>query len=86
MATDFALSLRRFLPDHMAEPRGCSPNTISSYRDTFKLLICYLRGERSIPPAAHPRADRRRRDHSPLDPARIHVGVQGVAELWAGSL
>ena len=50
MATDFALSMRRFLIDHMAGLRGCSPNTISSYRDTFKLLICYLRDERSIPP------------------------------------
>jgi len=50
MATDFALSLRRFLIDHMAGLRGCSPNTISSYRDTFKLLICYLRDERQVPP------------------------------------
>ncbi len=48
MATDFAVSLRRFLTDHMAGLRGCSPNTISSYRDTFKLLICYLRDKRSI--------------------------------------
>ena len=50
MATDFALHLRRFLTDHMAGLRGCSPNTISSYRDTFKLLICYLRDERQVPP------------------------------------
>ena len=50
MATDFAVSLRRFLTDHMAGLRGCSPNTISSYRDAFKLLICYFRDERSIPP------------------------------------
>ena len=50
MATDFAVHLRRFLTDHMAGLRGCSPNTISSYRDTFKLLICYLRDERSMPP------------------------------------
>ena len=50
MATDFAVSLRRFLTDHMAGLRGCSPNTISSYRDTFKLLICYFRDERNIPP------------------------------------
>ena len=48
MATDFAVSLRRYLTDHMAGLRGCSPNTISSYRDTFKLLICYFRDERSI--------------------------------------
>ena len=50
MATDFAVSLRRFLTDHMAGLRGCSPNTISSYRDAFKLLICYFRDERSTPP------------------------------------
>jgi len=50
MATDFAVHLRRFLTDHMAGLRGCSPNTISSYRDTFKLLISYLRDERSIAP------------------------------------
>ena len=50
MATDFAVSLRRFLTDHMAGLRGCSPNTINSYRDAFKLLICYLRDERNIPP------------------------------------
>ena len=30
--------------------RGYSPNTIASYRDTFKLLICYFRDERSTPP------------------------------------
>src|SRR6516225_1845331 len=50
MATDFAVHLRRFLTDHMAGLRGCSPNTIGSYRDTFKLLICYLRDERQVPP------------------------------------
>ncbi|HJS96298.1 MAG TPA: tyrosine-type recombinase/integrase [Solirubrobacteraceae bacterium] len=50
MATDFAVHLRRFLTDHLAGLRGCSPNTISSYRDTFKLLICYLRDERHIAP------------------------------------
>src|SRR6202165_2109909 len=50
MATDFAVSLRRFLTDHLAGVRGCSPNTIASYRDTFKLLIVYFRDERSIPP------------------------------------
>jgi len=50
MATDFAVSLRRYLTDHMAGLRGCSPNTISSYRDAFKLLIYYFRDERNIPP------------------------------------
>jgi len=51
MATDFAVFLRRFLTAHLAGLRGCSPNTVGSYRDTFKLLIAYLRDERSIPPS-----------------------------------
>jgi integrase/recombinase XerD len=50
MATDFAVFLRRFLTAHLAGLRGCSPNTVASYRDAFKLLICYFRDERSIPP------------------------------------
>ena len=50
MATDFAVSLRRFLTSYLAGLRGYSPNTIVSYRDAFKLLICYFRDERSIPP------------------------------------
>jgi integrase/recombinase XerD len=50
MATDLAVFLRRFLTAHLAGLRGCSPNTIGSYRDAFKLLICYFRDERSIPP------------------------------------
>ena len=50
MATDFAVFLHRFLTAHLAGLRGCSPNTIASYRDTFKLLIGYFRDERSIPP------------------------------------
>jgi integrase/recombinase XerD len=51
MATDFAVSLRRFLTSHLAGLRGCSPNTVASYRDTFKLLIAWFRDERSVPPA-----------------------------------
>jgi site-specific recombinase XerD len=50
MATDFAACLRRFLTSHLAGLRGCSPNTIASYRDTFKLLIAWFRDERSVPP------------------------------------
>ena len=50
MATDFAVFLHRFLTAHLAGLRGCSPNTVASYRDTFKLLIVWFRDERSIPP------------------------------------
>jgi integrase/recombinase XerD len=50
MATDFAVLLHHFLTSHLAGLRGCSPNTIASYRDTFKLLIAWFRDCRSIPP------------------------------------
>jgi site-specific recombinase XerD len=50
MATDFALCLRRFLTAYLAGLRGCSPNTVASYRDTFKLLVVFFRDDRSIPP------------------------------------
>jgi integrase/recombinase XerD len=50
MATDFAVCVRRFLTSYLAGLRGCSPNTVASYRDTFKLLIAYFRDEKSIPP------------------------------------
>jgi site-specific recombinase XerD len=50
MATDFALFLRRFLTAYLAGLRGCSSNTVGSYRDAFKLLIVFFRDERSIPP------------------------------------
>ena len=56
MATDFAVFLHRFLTSHLAGLRGCSPNTIASYRDTFKLLIAWF-GDCQVHPAraAHPR-------------------------------
>ena len=72
MATDFAVSLRRFLTSYLAGLRGCSPNTIASYRDTFKLLISWFRDERSVPPA------RLTLDH--IDAERRH----GVPRLAAG--
>jgi site-specific recombinase XerD len=50
MATDFAVFLHRFLTTHLAGLRGYSPNTVASYRDTFKLLITFCRDDRSIPP------------------------------------
>jgi len=63
MATDFAVCLQRFLTSHLAGLRGCSPNTIASYRDTFKLLIVFFGDVRSIPP------DRLTLDH--IDAAAI---------------
>jgi site-specific recombinase XerD len=50
MATDFGSLLRRFLTTYLAGLRGCSANTVTSYRDTFKLLIVFFRDDGSIPP------------------------------------
>ena len=63
MATDFAVFLHRYLTSHLAGLRGSSPNTIASYRDTFKLLIVFFGDVRSIPP------DRLTLDH--IDAAAI---------------
>ena len=40
--TDFAKRLGDFLGKYLPAERGISPHTISSYRDTFVLLISYL--------------------------------------------
>jgi integrase/recombinase XerD len=41
--TDFATHLTAFLTAYLAGQRSASPNTIRSYRDTFVLLLRYLR-------------------------------------------
>ena len=41
--TDFALHLTGFLTTYLAGQRNASSNTIRSYRDTFVLLLRYLR-------------------------------------------
>lgn len=50
MGTDFAVFLHRFLTSHLAGLRGCSTNTITSYRDSFKLLIVFFGDVRTVPP------------------------------------
>lgn len=42
MKTVLAKHLKDFFQSHLREQRTVSPNTIRSYRDTFKLLIHYL--------------------------------------------
>ena len=61
--TDFATYLTQFLSDYLPGQKNVSPNTIRSYRDTFKLLLQYFQEQegiaaesilRSIPhPGAH---------------------------------
>lgn len=47
--TDFATHLTAFLTTYLAGQRGASPNTIRSYRDTFVLLLRYLRDAHDRP-------------------------------------
>ncbi len=42
--------LSRFLTDHLAGERDLSPQTISSYRDAIKLLLCWFRDVQQVPP------------------------------------
>ena len=47
---DFSYMLSKFLSTYITTERNLSPNTVLSYRDTFKLLLVYLRDEKSMPP------------------------------------
>lgn len=46
--TDFAYSLSRFFEHYLAGQRNTSPNTIKSYRDTFKLLLLYCQQQHNL--------------------------------------
>lgn len=41
-----------FFSEHLAQHRQVSPQTIASYRDTFRLLLEFLRDNKGIAPAA----------------------------------
>ncbi len=46
--TDFAYYLSAFFTKYLPNECGSSPNTVSSYRDTFLLLFSYLRDEKGL--------------------------------------
>lgn len=48
--SDFSYMLSKYLSVHLTGERNFSPNTILAYRDTFKLMLVYLRDEKSMPP------------------------------------
>jgi len=47
---DFTYMLSKFLSTYLTGERNLSSNTVLSYRDTFKLLLAYLRDEKNMPP------------------------------------
>ena len=46
--TDFAYYLTNFLSKHLPGVKGCSVNTVSAYRDAFKLLLLFAREKENI--------------------------------------
>lgn len=48
--TDFAKYLTDYLSLYLPGQRNLSPNTITSYRDTFKLFVIFCREEKGISP------------------------------------
>lgn len=48
--TDFAKTLMRYLTDFLPGQRNVSPNTIKSYRDTFKQYLMFMQEEQRIKP------------------------------------
>ena len=46
--TDFAYHLTNFLSKYLPGIEGCSVNTVSAYRDAFKLLLIFAREKEAI--------------------------------------
>lgn len=44
--------LQRFFAEHLVHHKGASPQTVACYRDTFRLLLEFLRKQRHIEPSA----------------------------------
>ena len=49
MPTDFATAMRRWFTGYLPATRALASNTITSYRDAFKLLIAYFAEREHVP-------------------------------------
>lgn len=48
--TDFPYHLTKFFTEYLPVQRNLSPSTISSYRDTFRLMLIFYDTEKHITP------------------------------------
>jgi len=48
---DVPSKIKDFFSEYLPIRRGCSNNTISAYRDTFSLLLKYLRSDKGVAPS-----------------------------------
>jgi integrase/recombinase XerD len=51
--TDFARTLKMYLTDFLPGQRNLSPNTIKSYRDTFKQYLMFMQEEQITDKSSH---------------------------------
>ena len=47
-----AALVQAFFVDHLLQHKRASPHTVSAYRDTFRLLLGFLRSTRHLEPVA----------------------------------
>jgi site-specific recombinase XerD len=47
---DFATLVRDFFCERLVNQQNASPHTVAAYRDTFRLLLTFVRGHRRAPP------------------------------------
>ena len=52
MKSDLGYWLQRFFREHLAQQRNVSTATLEAYRDTFRLLLQFLQGQRQRTPSA----------------------------------
>jgi site-specific recombinase XerD len=52
MKSDLGYWLQRFFTEHLRQQRNVSAATIEAYRDTFRLLLLFLRGQQRRTPSA----------------------------------
>ncbi len=50
-APGFPSLLHRFFTERLADQQNISPRTVAAYRDTFRLLLRYIRDRNQIPPS-----------------------------------
>jgi integrase/recombinase XerD len=48
--TSFSKTLTKYFTEYLTISRNLSPNTISSYRDVFKLLLLFMQSEKKLSP------------------------------------
>ncbi len=50
MTTNFAVGLNKFLINYLPSQKGCSPNTIDTYRYSFMFFLRFLSDEKGVKP------------------------------------